>query len=378
MLETTTEILGAGLASPDLAVGRESVTSSLNAVYSSILQSRLQNWGMWEAVRAHVVGTIRAKYRADGLEAAPMWEDAFWARIDKPLPDSNPLRHVSLVAALLTPYNERFCRHIRYRLEHAGNVHFEFSGPTGSGKSSCAIAVADWMRQIDAARLPSHLSFDIADLTARFRGKERGDTVILDEYLQTAGEGARTAQGQFANLEDTLRASGVSLFVCSPRRHEYATMQAQLEAVLWNPAKAFTRFLVWIEGEPRGVVDLPWARKPLFDVYQVWKDQNVSRTRSGHFRDRAQRVKSAMRAFEDDNLVDYLVNSSNKPKKTDFHAAVDFFHPEMLSVSQVDGVVSFMYNVCYNYERLAPKLKRMFDVEPTPGLQKVARKCYGE
>jgi len=266
--------------------------------------------------------------------------------------------------------------HLIYRLQNSGNVHLDLQGPTGMAKSSCAIAVADWLSPIDPAHLVEHLSFDVSELPAKLKDKPPGATVIQDEYVATAGEGARTFASLFSNLEDTLRASQVNLFRCSPRQHDEGTMQATLELILWNKPKKCSLFLVWLEGTPHGVIALPWCRDELYAAYAPWKAANVKRSLAGHFRDNSYLAKSVLVAFSDQRLVDFLKDAANKPKVADFRAALEFFHPQMHSNSQVDKLVGFIHSCCYNWERIGPKFEAWFGAKPNRGLEEVAAKCY--
>lgn len=370
--------IGAGLLPASLERDRNRMLGLLCGAYASILQSKMHNFGLWSALRADVFGSIRTRYREAGLTAAPWNLDALWARVDLRLPSSQPNEHVALVEALLTIKQERFAEHIIYRLATDGNVHIEITGPTGMGKSSCAIALADWIKTILPESLLDHLSFDLSELPTKLSRIDKGAAVIQDEYVATAGEGSRTFLALFANLEDTLRKSQKNLLVLSPRQHDHATMQAKLELILWNREQQFSVFILWLEDHPHGVIALPWAPPDLWDAYGPWKEANVERSVAGHFKDNKYLAKTILRAFEDQRFVDFLVNGVNKPKKTDFQTALEFFLPQMLSGAQSERIVGFMYQLCYNWDRLGEKFEAWFGEKPNKGLETVANKCYKE
>lgn len=370
--------IGSGLLGQGLAQDRDEVVAILAAAYRNVLDERRRNFGLWHLATTNAVATLQQRYQALGLEAAPLHWRALWSRIALPAPASDPNAHLRFVEALMTPFDQDLANHILYRLRHGGNVHLEFSGPTGMGKSSCAIALADWIKTIEAADLTRHVSFDLGDLPQKLRDKQPGATVIQDEFLATAGEGSRTVQSLFANIEDTLRASQVNLFTVSPTRKEHNTTQAELELILWSPHQKWSCFIVWLQGVPHGVVALPWMRDHLWQAYKPWKEANVERSRHGHFKDNEYTAKSVMHLFEDERFTDYLWSGVNKPKMGDFNTAIVLFSPAMLTQSQVDRMAKFAYEGCYSYQRLESKFEWLFGIKPNKGFQKIATKCYEE
>jgi len=370
--------LGDGLLGADWGEDREQAVTALAAAYAKVQNERLDNFQFWNRATRVVIDAIQARCTARGLTAPPWDLDALWARVDRPMAAADPGEHVALVAALLTDYQARFQEHIRYRLQNAGNVHLEITGPTGMGKSSIAISIADWIKTIEPSRLVDCLVFDPSELPRKLSRLGPWDTAILDEYLQVAGEGARTLQAHFENVEDTLRASQINLIRLSPRRHEGATMQATLEVVLENRDRGFSVCLVWLQGHPHGLVAIPWAPQHLWDRYCPWKADNVARSVSGQFKDNAFLAKLAVQVCADQAFVDYMTEATNKPKKFDFVAGLEFFLPQMLALGQVEKLASFLYTVCYNYQRLGSRFEQWFGVKPNPGLEAVALKCYKE
>lgn len=349
----------------------------LAAAYSAVADGRAENFGLF----LHVSRTLRAlfteMFEARGLELPDMAMDVLLSRLAPVSPSPKASEHIALVAAMLNDYSNIFARHLEYRLATDANNHLEITGGTGSGKSSCALTIANWLSEIEPAKLEAYVNFDLAELPDRLRGKKARETVIQDEFIQVTGEGANTTKALFMNLEDTLRGSGVNLFVLSPRRQEHGTMQATLEAVLWNRAERYTLFLVWIEGRPCGVVAVPWCNESLWRAYSEFKRRNVGRSLSGAFQDRMWAVRNAMRFFANENLVDYLqtVNKGKAFKKTDFEAAIVLFSAEMQTVSQRGLTASFMLGMVANYKRSSKKFYKWFGVEPNDGLRILAGKA---
>ncbi|MCA1818509.1 MAG: hypothetical protein LC620_00390 [Halobacteriales archaeon] len=368
--------VGTGLLSASLAEDRESILVMVGAAYRNLLDEKRRNFGLWHAAMDTVATTVRQKYAGMGLTAAPFQLLALWARVGLLSPSSDPNAHMRLITALMTPFDQELADHVLYRMRTGGNVHLEFSGPTGMGKSSCAVALADWIKPIP--QLTQHLSFDLNDLPRKLRGKTPGQTVIQDEFLATAGEGSRTIQQLFTNVEDTLRASQVNLFTVSPTRKDHNTTQAELELILWNPERKFSCFLVWLQGTPHGVVALPWMPNHLWQAYKPWKAANVERTLGGQFKDNEHTAKTVVQLFEDERFVEYLWLGVNKPKMGDFNTAIVLFHGGMLAQVQVERMAKFAYEQCYAYERIRDRFEWFFGVKPNAGFEKIAAKCYEE
>lgn len=370
--------IGQGLLGPDWGKGREEVLGPLRAAYMKIMNEKVGNLLMWDTAMDAVLNALRTKFARVGLTAPSLFTDTLRDKLVLMLPSENANEHMRLVRALLTDYSAQISDHIRTRMATNGNVHFSFSGPTGMGKSSGALALADWIKPLQPDTLVEHISIDIAELPKKLRNKTPGDTVIQDEYVQGAGEGASTARNLFANLEDTLRASQVNLFVLSPRKQEHGTMQAEFELLQWNWDRKFSLFMVWHEGLPRGVVALPWARDELWNAYSPWKEANVERTLRAQFKDPAYKAKTAMDAFENSKVVEYLTLGDAKPKLKHFHTALVDFQAQMLSGEQAKGIAAWMHDRCYDFDRTRDNFVSLFGVTPNKGFQEVAKRCYDE
>lgn len=368
-------VLGEGLLPNDWEEGREKRVHKLSAAYAQVVEGKEDNYLLWMNMRRQLRAFFERKWKEVGLEAPPWNLDARLLQLVPYYPKDDPNGHIALVSAMMTDYGARCCEHIRYRLEHNGNVHIEIAGFTGSAKSSSAISIADWIKRIRRGNLVDHLSIDLFELPKKLASKGPWETVIQDEYTKLAGEGANTQQALFANVEDTIRASQVNLLAVSPRRQEHGTMQCVLEAVLNDWKRMYTAFLVWIDDFPHGLWAIPWAAEELWnDEYTPWKKKNVERSLAGHFKDNTYLVRTAMAVFEEQRFVEYFEAATNKPKKTDFSNAMELFLPQMLTHSQIDKIVSMMFNLTTNYDRLAPKMEAWFGVKPNDGLRRVAKK----
>lgn len=370
--------LSSGLLPPDFGADRSSTIDALAAAASAILANNMANYQLWTGVQHEFVAPIRRQYEALGLEAPPFAWDALWKRVEKTVPPTDLQAYLWLVEALLTDYGPRFFQHIAYRMATNGNVHLSCRGPTGSGKSSCMVALMDWIQPIPAGQLVGRLAFDIHELPRKLSKLGPGGTVLLDEFVGTAGEGSRTSRLILENLEDTLRASQRNLIAASPGRREHSTMQADLECIAWNTKRRCSLFLVWIEGIPMGVLALPWCSAAHYAEYAPWKEGNVQRSLSGQFKDNEQTAKAVMDLFDDQRFVEYLWLGVNKPKMGDFNTAIVLFYPGLLTQAQVERMAKFAYEQCYAYQRLQEKFEFFFGVKPNAGFRKIAAKCYEE
>jgi hypothetical protein len=371
--------IGDGLLPADFGAGlRQDLANGLAMAYSAVQQTNLGNHRLWQSLLEDELPRLRRLYEELGLEAPPLAWDALWARVALPVPALNAVQHSQLVVALATDYAPRLCEHIWYRHANKGNVHIRSRGPTGSGKSSCMIALMHWTKPLPEGRLTEHLAFDVHELPRKLSGIAAGHGVLLDELVATAGEGARTARMMLENLEDTMRASERDLYVASPGKSEHSTMQVELECIAWHPTRRFSVFLCWVEGIPLGVAAIPWCNEQQYAEYAPWKQDKVQRSLAGQFNDNAQTAKAVMQLFADDRFVEYLWLGVNKPKMGDFNTATVLFYPSMLTQAQVDRMAKFAYETCYSYQRLESRFEFFFGVKPNKGFQKIASKCYEE
>ncbi|HLE47500.1 MAG TPA: hypothetical protein VI818_04315, partial [Candidatus Thermoplasmatota archaeon] len=298
--------VGQGLLGENWGAERNQILDFLEIAYHNVADGRGQNYGIWRKAREDVGDLFTAKFNAVGLESARGFYDHLMKKLTPAGRDSVPTDHIRLVEAFFTDYTEALCEHIAYRHLYDGNNHIYFTGPTGLGKSSCAISLANWIKPIREDELENCVNLDLSELPHKVKGKLPRQTVIQDEVLALAGEGARTIMSMFNNLQDTLRASGVNFFVISPSKVEHATIQMRLEAVAWNPREGFTVFLAWMEDMPLGLVALPWAPDHLWKPYSAFKARNVERSMSGAFRDTGYIARTGMDAFANEKLVRYL------------------------------------------------------------------------
>jgi len=357
-------------------VTRATLVTYLDAAYRQVLDEKWHRLGMWHWTMAQVRKVVHGSWQRHGFELAPLYEMAFLDRIAPPAP-INQVEHMRLVSAYMTDVTKTVQDHIRYRIQNEGNVHFEFIGRTGSGKSSCALTVADWMSPIRDDQVLDHINYDFGQIGRKLGRLQRGQTLVQDELLALAGDGARTTQMMIQNMLDTLRQSGVSLFLCAPETREMNTVQAGFEAIAWNTKDKRTLFLVHVDGKPVGVTSIPWVRFQLWQPYSAWKEENVRRSQQGEFKETAQLAGLANRQYENERLVKYLL-TKKRPKPRDFQRALKMFNPEMMTEATREALGEFMAETASSFTTLEKDYQEVFGVKPSEGLKRVALKCYKE
>lgn len=204
--------------------------------------------------------------------------------------------HTRRVLALRRNITPILHEHVQTRRAWGGNIVFEWTGPTGMGKSSCMLGfmerhngLRDTVLSEGTEGLRRHIAIDINSLPAKIAPLKAGQAVGMDEQLHLTGEGARNLADTLANLEETLRGTGIDIHFASPSLREHTTSQGVLEALAWNREKQRTMFLVKLammgerEPMPLGTVILPWCSKETYAAYEPIKRENLERTRRMQF-----------------------------------------------------------------------------------------------
>src|SRR5581483_3426612 len=162
--QVPTEPFARGLLDPAIMAGRQRAVVGMQVAYRALMDDKRANYGLWTGIRKAVPRHLQKQYAKAGWHAPPLLWDAFWRRVDLPVPDKNPLQHVRLIEALTTDATSRVLEHCYYRLQSNGNVHAAFCGPTGLGKSSCAISLADHLKPFPPEDLLKRIFVNDSDL----------------------------------------------------------------------------------------------------------------------------------------------------------------------------------------------------------------------
>ncbi len=351
---------------------KREVLLHLDAAYREVMDEKWTRLGMWTDTMDYIREVFTDGLTRNGLETAPLFMDSILDRLAPPAPQTDQNEHTRLVAAAFTDRTQRFQDHINYRLNDNANSLVELIGKTGSRKSTNAVAIANWAKPIKPENLLKHISIEWHTVGQKLLALEKGDWLVHDEQLATAGEGSRTDLLKLRNMMDTSRKRGVSVAFCAPEERGLNNIQAGLEALAWNKPKMNTLQLIWADGRPQGVTCVPWMPKELYEVYEPWKDANVERTMGGHMKDNGFLARNTAAFFKHENAVEYLAGAPNRLQKKDLRGAINMFHPEMMAGAQTDSLVDFMYTVLDGGERILPHYEKWWGTAPPAGLKTVA------
>lgn len=357
---------------------RADVIGQLNAAYMKVAESRGENFVLAVGVMEKLGEHIRAFWDERGYKAPKAFYDYFYQRVmPVTLPDDRQA-YIGLMAALVTDWGPNLIQHIRERLSEEGNFFGQVMGWTGSGKSSCALNLLDGISTIDPERFEDHVAIDLEDAPAKLQGKKPGQGIVLDEELELTGEGSTTSRKTFSNIENTLRASGVNMLICSPQAKEHDASQFVLEAILWNRAKRRTLFVAWVMGVPLGYVIIPWMRDELYAKYKPWKQKNVERTLRAQFRKENALFEMMHDIFGHDGFVTVL-HSYHKINKTQLKAMIAAFFGHRAWVKTLrDQLADFTHDQLTVYHKLGDKYTKVWGGDPHPNFVRIAKKYYDE
>ena len=245
-----------------------------------------------------LVNHVLDAHAEDGVTLPPL-HDLYWREMlafvsTKPATEDR----IRLVLALQRNITGLVHEHHAYRHKHDGNVVWEFSGPTGMGKSSAMLGLMEWHNGVRAEDLEKHLTIDasrIPDLLPKLR---KGSALAIDEQSQLVGEGSLTQVKLLRNVEDQIRATGVDVYWASPDSRDHATSQGEFQAFQVHHDKHYTRFLVWLNEIPLGYANLPWASAELWAAYRPIKARNVERAAKAAFNNPAGNDDHIRRLFD--------------------------------------------------------------------------------
>lgn len=371
--------LGDGLLGDWVSQGRSSALTRLDAACGQILAERTQNWGMFRQAVQRSLASIQERFQTRGWHAPPFDEDYVFGMMDRSTRPKDPEPLVALVKAWMTDYGPRVEQHVRYRMANAGNLHFFFTGSTGIGKSTGAGSLSDWISRIpDDPSWTKRFALDVGEIPAKLPKLMPGETLVMDDLYSLAGEGARTSEALFENLEDTLRFSQVNLFVAAARRREFQSKQATFEGVLWNPSLKATLYLVWLGDQPKGLMALPWMRDGLWANYEPWKATNTKRLMAGLFSDTDWTVRQAGMLTEDERYIEYLCEGTRKPKRKEVVQGMRHFFGAMFTEGQRGALADHVLAFVDDGDRIVKNYGRWFGVEPNAGQLKLHEKWYKE
>lgn len=238
----------------------------------------------------------------DGIRPAPLHEE--YLRENLRVFSNAPILDAKLrfTRALQKNITGLVRRHHAFRHAHDGNVVWEFSGGTGTGKSSCMLGLLETLNGVKPENLARHLTIDTPDLPNILPGLPPGSGVAVDEQSHLVGEGSVTNQKVMRSVEDQIRQSGIDIYWASPESHDHATSQGEFAVLAPEPDQKCTRFVVYLNEVPLGYCRLPWCSPEMWAAYQPIKRKNVDRALRAAFQATGAQDEVIRRLFEHDAI----------------------------------------------------------------------------
>lgn len=195
--------------------------------------------------------------------------------------DDDPSKRTRRFGAFQRDATEMFQQFVLDRAGRYGgesNVTIEVRGPTGSGKSSAALSVAE-MLGLRPPHVRAAVTFyprpwmrAIVDAWERMRQEKSSyRVVVLDEETAGVGEGARTKDNIIRSQEARLRQTGISMVFCAANKNGPKTRDATLEMVGVNVEKKQCLGLYYQGDEPIGYVILGFCDPKTWENYAPMK-----------------------------------------------------------------------------------------------------------
>ena len=254
------------------------------------------------AVGARLVDGVIDAHLNEGVELSPLNEIYHRERM-KVLAESPAIEaKVRLLRAFERNITGTVIRHHAWRHDHEGNVVWEFSGPTGTGKSSCMLGLMERLNHVQPVALGEHITIDIPQLPQLLPKLSAGSAVAVDEQTHVVGEGSITQAKVLRSMEDQIRMSGVDIYWASPESQDHATSQGEFVALGANYGRKYTRFLVYLNDVPLGYANLPWCSSEMWRAYQPIKRKNVQRAMRAAFHATDAADEQIKRLFELDGV----------------------------------------------------------------------------
>lgn len=249
-----------------------------------------------------LVDQVLDAHAAQGVEPSPL-QDLYQRERLKVLSESPPIEaRVRILRALERNITPLLRKHHAWRHERDGNVVWEFSGPTGTGKSSSMLGLMERLNGVRPQDLAKHITIDIPQLPRLLPALSAGSAVAVDEQTHAVGEGSITQAKVLRSMEDQIRLSGIDIYWASPESQDHATSQGELVALAANIRQKYTRFLVYLNDVPLGYANLLWCSAAMWAAYQPIKRRNVERALRAAFAATESADEEIRRLFELDNL----------------------------------------------------------------------------
>ncbi|MBI2077956.1 MAG: hypothetical protein HYT80_06235 [Euryarchaeota archaeon] len=375
--------------SDDWLALRGELEEDASAAYAQLGEDREESFGIWHEVRDKYLKEVKARHKGDGYEASPLYEEVLWDRCAPVVPGNDALAHVRFLRAMLTPFTRTFQLHKVYRYQHGGNWQGQTIGLTGTTKSSIELGGAEWWHQalgvlrgepdrpMDYKRQMELMVYHPWRLPDVYANARAGEIVVVDENIDTSGEGSRTLKQSLTMMDEQNRQSMVNGVRISPTLSDHAAQQYAKETLLVNWETRRTRSMCFFGEYPLGFLDEPWCSPEMFSYYSPWKEANVKASKGAYFNDN----KALFRIMND--LADRpefvaFAEKLNKPTKEQLKAAVLVSWGRFMPDSQLATTVNLLYTVAYGWDRWKNDFQRFCNEPPTEGMRRLGAICYRE
>jgi hypothetical protein len=245
-----------------------------------------------------LVDDVLDAHLQEGVELSPLHE-VYYLEYLRILTDGGKTEaRLRLLRALERNLTKTMREHHAWRHARQGNVVWEFSGPTGTGKSSCMLYLLETLNKVKPEDLEHHITIDVPELPAVLPKLKAGSGVAIDEQTHAVGEGSITQAKVLRSMEDQIRFSEIDIYWASPESQDHATSQGEFVAFAANRDKKYTRFVVYLNDEPLGYVNIPWCSPKMWAAYAPIKRRNVERALKASFQNTAIMDDVIKRLFE--------------------------------------------------------------------------------
>jgi hypothetical protein len=249
-------------------------------------------------IGGRLVDDVLDAHLKEGVEPSPLHE-LYHREMLRILTESSAAEpRLRVLRALERNITSLVKRHHSWRHDHNGNVVWEFSGPTGIGKSSCMLGLLERLNRVKPDELAKHLTIDVPELPNLLPKLQAGSGVAVDEQTHAVGEGSVTQAKVLRNMEDQIRLSGIDIYWASPESQDHATSQGEFVALAANYQEKYTRFLVYLNEVPLGYANLPWCSSAMWSAYSPIKRKNVDRALRATFQATAAIDEQVRRLFD--------------------------------------------------------------------------------
>lgn len=249
-------------------------------------------------VGGRLVDEVLDAHAAQGVEQSPLHAE-YYREMLRVMSESGGIEpRLRVLRALERNITSLVREHHAWRHRRNGNVVWEFSGPTGMGKSSCMLGLLESLNGVTPESLADHLTIDVPELPMLLPKLAAGSGVAVDEQTHAVGEGSVTQAKVLRSMEDQIRLSGIDIYWASPESQDHSTSQGEFVAISTHFEKHYTRFLVYLNEIPLGYANFPWCSPAMWDAYAPIKKRNVERALRASFQSTGALDDHIRRLFE--------------------------------------------------------------------------------